>query len=78
MIAKAYIKDKKIQKVSYIPAYVNPESEPEVVARQDRRAQEVFYYVNKISQNQDLKVTFSWDGDEVLVSAEGELARAVV
>ena len=28
MIAKAYIQDQKIQQVSYIPAYVNPNSEP--------------------------------------------------
>ena len=69
MIAKAYIQDKKIQKVTYIPAYVNPDMEPEVVTHQDPRAQEVFDYVNKISEDQDLKVGFSWEGDEVLVSA---------
>ena len=78
MIAKAYIQNKQIQKVSYIPAYVNPQSEPEVVTRRDPRAQEVFDYVNRISEDQELKVGFSWDGDEVLIhSGNEERARAV-
>jgi poly-gamma-glutamate synthesis protein (capsule biosynthesis protein) len=68
MIAKAIIGDKRIQKVSYIPALINSNLEPEVLKRQDPRAQEVFDYVKQISHDQDLKVQFSWDGDEVLVS----------
>ncbi|MFC2025452.1 CapA family protein, partial [Chloroflexota bacterium] len=67
MIAKAYIQEKKVQKVSYIPAYITPNLEPEVVTRKDRRAQEVFDYVQQISESQDLKVRFAWDGDEVLI-----------
>lgn len=67
-VAKAYIQDKQIQKVSYIPAYINPDLEPEVITRKDPRAQEVFDYVAHISESQDLKVHFSWEGDEVLVT----------
>ncbi|MFC1934481.1 CapA family protein [Chloroflexota bacterium] len=70
MIAKAYIQDKKIQKVTYIPAYINPNLEPEVVTRKDPRAQEVFDYVEQISDSEDLDVRLSWEGDEVLVSHE--------
>ena len=72
MIAKAYIQDNKIRKVCYIPTYVNPQSEPEVVTRKDPRAQEVFDYVNRISEAQELNVGFSWDGDEVLVNTGRE------
>ena len=69
IIAKAYIQDKKIQKVSYIPTEINnPTLEPVVVTRPDPRAQAIFDYVEKISEAQDLNVKFSWDGDEVLVS----------
>jgi len=71
MVAKAYIQDKKIQKVTYIPAYVNPNLEPEVVTRKDPRAQEVFDYVSKISESEELKVSYSWEGDEVAVCAGG-------
>lgn len=68
LVAKAYIHDKKIQKVTYLPAYINPDLEPEILTRTDPRAQEVFDYVTKISEEQELKVRFSWDGDEVVVS----------
>ena len=69
IIAKVYIQDKKIQKVSYIPTEINnPTLEPVVVTRPDPRAQAIFDYVEKISEVQDLNVKFSWDGDEVLVS----------
>lgn len=68
LIAKAYIQDKKIQKVTYIPAYIRPNYEPEVVTRQDPKAQDVFNYVDQISEEEELNVSFSWEGDEVLVS----------
>ncbi len=67
LIVKAYIQNKKIQKVTYVPAYITPNLEPEVVTRKDPRAQEVFDYVGKISESEDLKVHFSWEGNEVLV-----------
>jgi len=67
LIAKAYIQDKKIQKVTYIPCYINQELEPEVLTRKDPRSQEVFDYVTQISESQDLNVRYSWDGDEVRV-----------
>ncbi len=68
LVAKAYIQDKKIQKVTYIPTFINTELEPEVVKRDNPKAQQVFDYVKKISENEDLKASFAWDGDEVLVS----------
>jgi poly-gamma-glutamate capsule biosynthesis protein CapA/YwtB (metallophosphatase superfamily) len=68
MIAKVSIEDGKIVKVTYIPAYINSDLEPEVVTRQDPRGQEVFDYVRQISESEDLKVNFSWEGDEILVS----------
>jgi poly-gamma-glutamate capsule biosynthesis protein CapA/YwtB (metallophosphatase superfamily) len=69
MIAKAYIQNKKIQKVTYIPAYITPDREPEVVDRKNPRTQEVFEYVKQISETEDLNTCFSWEGDEVLISA---------
>ena len=72
IIAKAVIQNKKIQRVTYIPAHINPNLEPEVLTRKDPRAQEVFDYMKHISEAQDLKVNLSWDGDEVLVSEAGQ------
>jgi poly-gamma-glutamate synthesis protein (capsule biosynthesis protein) len=71
MIAKAYIADKNIQQISYIPCYINQNAEPEVLTRKDPRAQEVFDYVKSISDYENLKVNFSWLGDEVLVNSKG-------
>ena len=74
LIVKAYIQDRKIQKITYIPAYIKPTREPEVVTRKNPQAQEVFDYVVNISQSEGLKVSFSWEGDEVLVG-EGKEVR---
>jgi poly-gamma-glutamate synthesis protein (capsule biosynthesis protein) len=68
LIAKAYIQNSKIRKVTYIPVYITPNLEPEVITRENSRAHEVFDYVRQISETEDLKVSFSWDGDEVLIS----------
>jgi len=68
LIAKAYIQDKSIQKVAFIPAYITSTHEPEVLDRGHPKAQEVFDYVNEISQAENLNVAFSWDGNEVLIS----------
>ena len=67
MIAKAYIQDKKIEKVTYIPSLINREAEPEVVTK-NNGGQGVFDYVKQISESEDLKADFSWEGDEVLVN----------
>lgn len=67
--AKVYIRDRKIEKVTYLPTYVNPDLEPEVLARDDPRAQEVFDYVGAISVEAEMNVAFAWDGDEVRISA---------
>ena len=69
LAAKVYIRNKKIERVTYLPTYVNPDLEPEVLRRSDPRAQEVFDYVEKISADADMNVRFSWTGDEVLISA---------
>ncbi len=77
VIAKAYIADKKIEKVTYIPTYINPNAEPEVVLHKDPKAQGCFDYVRRISESEGLQATFSWDGDEVLLSPKEERSRFV-
>ncbi len=69
MIAKAYIENKKIAKVTYIPAYINTDSEPEIITKDDPRSAEVFDYVLRISEEQKLDIDLVWDGDEVRLDA---------
>jgi poly-gamma-glutamate synthesis protein (capsule biosynthesis protein) len=67
MMAKVTIEDGKIGRVSYIPCYENDAKEPEIVKRDDPRGQDVYQYVEEISQSEGLPVHFEWDGDEVVV-----------
>lgn len=67
LIAKVIIEEGKIKRVSYLPCYINKQSEPEIVTRSDTRGQEVFNYVEDISRSEELPVHFAWDGDEVLI-----------
>ena len=69
LMVKAVIEDGQIRRVSYIPCYVNKQAEPEIVTRRDPRGQEVFSYMEDISRSEGLPVHFSWEGDEVLISA---------
>jgi len=67
LIAKFIIKDGKIDRISYIPCYINEKSEPVIQKRSDSLGQQVFDYIDRISVSENLPVHFAWDGDEVLV-----------
>ena len=66
-IAKAVIEDGEINRVSYIPCFVNKDAEPEIVTGKEPEGQEVFNYIEDISRSEGLPVRFSWEGDEVLI-----------
>jgi hypothetical protein len=66
-IVKAMIEGGKIQRISYIPCFVNKNSEPEIVTGNSPLGQEVFNYIQDISKSENLAVHFIWDGDEVLI-----------
>ncbi|MBI2857997.1 MAG: CapA family protein [Chloroflexi bacterium] len=68
MVAKAYIEQGRIAATAYLPVYVRPGLEPEVIGRAHPKAQEVFDYVAQISDNEGLSASFSWEGDEVLIT----------
>lgn len=70
MIARAIIEDGKINRVSYLPCYLNERDEPEIVTRKDARGSKVFNYVEDISRSENLPVKFAWEGDEVLISPQ--------
>ena len=69
ILAKIYVFEGRVEKVTFLPAYINPDLEPQVLTRDDPRAQEVMDYMAAISEDQNLKVSLAWDGDEVLVTA---------
>ncbi|MFC1864096.1 hypothetical protein ACFL1Z_09125 [Thermodesulfobacteriota bacterium] len=67
MIVKCIIKDKDIHCVSFLPAYLNAGSEPEVLDSQDKRFEEVVEYMKGITLDQGLGTAFVIEGDEVVI-----------
>ncbi len=69
IIVKAMIDDKKLTRVSFLPVYINKNAEPEVLARQDKKFDEVVSYMKDITEDQKLNAKYRVDGDEVVVHA---------
>jgi len=67
MIAKAIITDKKVKQISYLPCYINKKAEPEIQIGKTQFAEEVYKYVESISNAQKFKVQFKWKNSEVLI-----------
>ena len=68
IIAKCMVSNKEVRKFSFLPAYINNASEPEILSSQDKRFGEVLNYVEEISRDQGLHTSFTVDGDEVVIS----------
>jgi poly-gamma-glutamate capsule biosynthesis protein CapA/YwtB (metallophosphatase superfamily) len=66
IIAKCTISGGKITRTSYLPCLVNKKGQPEIL-KNDQMGQQVFNYVDKISQAAGLNTQFEWDENEVVV-----------
>lgn len=67
MIAKCVIADKQVKQVSFLPTYVNKQSQPEVLSLEDQRFGEVVGYLKEISTDQGLAANFTVQGNEVII-----------
>jgi hypothetical protein len=67
LIAKFAIENRAISRVSYIPCLVNKQGYPEIL-RNDKKGQEVFDYVEKITKEAELNGRFEWDENEIMIS----------
>jgi len=67
IIAKCVIAEKRIKRVSFLPAYINKQSQPEILVSADPRFVEVARYVEEITRDQGLKTAYTIEGDEVVV-----------
>ena len=68
VVAKCVIGDRRIKAVSFLPAYINPRSQPEILRCHDPRFEEVVQYVERITREQGLGTQFVVQGDEVLIT----------
>ncbi|HEY31834.1 MAG TPA: CapA family protein [Dehalococcoidia bacterium] len=67
MIAKCVISNKEIKSVSFLPTYINKQSQPEILSSQDERFDEVVGYMEEITRDQGLNAKYVIEGDEVLI-----------
>ncbi len=70
MVVKWEVKDKKITKVSYLPAYLPPDCAPYVVKSGDDMFKQINEYMIKITEDQVMDISiYKADGDEVILVA---------
>jgi poly-gamma-glutamate synthesis protein (capsule biosynthesis protein) len=67
IIAKCIIADKNIKNVSFLPAIINRESQPEALQSNDSRFQEVVRYVEVVTKEAGFGTKFNVDGEEVKI-----------
>ncbi len=67
ILVKCDIVDKKIQRIAYLPLWINRKGEPEPISRSDPRSEEHFRYMEWLCKDQWLNTRFSREGDEVVV-----------
>jgi poly-gamma-glutamate synthesis protein (capsule biosynthesis protein) len=67
LIARARLTRAGVQQVGFLPAYINRNAQPEIVAAGDPRFDEVVRYMRRVSESQGLPVRFEPEGDVVWV-----------
>lgn len=67
MIAKIEIADKKIRRVSFLPAYIPEDFNPYIVKPDDALFGTIRDYMEKIDDMMDLDTAYTVDGDEIVI-----------
>ena len=68
IIAKCVISNGEIKSVSFLPTYINKQSQPEVLSVEDQRFGQVVRYMEEITRDQGFNTKYVIEGDEVLIS----------
>jgi len=67
MLAKAVFSRKGVERISFLPAFINPRAQPAVVTPDQSRFQDILSYVEWLSD--PFATQFSVDGNEIVVDA---------
>jgi len=68
LIARCVVADRKIESVSYFPALINKQVQPEVLRQGDARFDEVVQYLDKVTREEGIEAARpTVEGDEVYV-----------
>ncbi len=68
IVAKVIIADGAIRRVSFLPAYINPHAQPEILSSSHGRFHDVVGYMEEITRRAELDTRYTVAGDEVVVS----------
>ncbi|MGQ9427375.1 CapA family protein [Gilvimarinus sp. F26214L] len=66
-VVKVEIENGGIQKVAYLPTYVDTQAVPEILSTTDPRFDEVVSYIEEITRDQELPASFRREGDSIVV-----------
>lgn len=66
--AKVLVSDKKIQRISFLPVYINPDSTPRFLKRDDARFAPLVKYMRDITEQVGLETQYVVEGDEVVIT----------
>ena len=69
ILTKCLVSDGSLSRVSFLPAIINKQSQPEIIPPTDEQFQQVIDYVVSISQEAGFHPNLRIDGEEVLISA---------
>jgi poly-gamma-glutamate capsule biosynthesis protein CapA/YwtB (metallophosphatase superfamily) len=75
VIAQCNIADKKIQKVSILPAYINTDNQPVPVSAKDEMFNTILDHMRDLTDQQKLNGKFDVVGDEIVISSSGPVRR---
>ncbi|MDI7259376.1 MAG: CapA family protein [Thermodesulfobacteriota bacterium] len=67
MAVKIIISDKKIKKISFLPALINEDSSPRFLSPEDKEFNDVVKYMEKITKSQNIDTKYTVEGDEVII-----------
>lgn len=67
ILAKVYLEDKKIQKITFIPLWMTKKGQPEPLHRSDPRSDMVFEYMKWLCKDQALNTKFVREGNEIRI-----------
>jgi poly-gamma-glutamate capsule biosynthesis protein CapA/YwtB (metallophosphatase superfamily) len=67
VIAKLIVKEGKLVRVALLPAYVNKQSQPEILKASDPRFAEVTEYLREMTAEANLNGRFDQQGDELVI-----------
>lgn len=68
ILVRCLIAGKEIQKISFLPALINKQNQPEILTRKSKDFDKVVGYMEEITRNQKLNAKFIVEGDEVVIS----------